>query len=116
MLENAIASGVLSMGVDVFADRSIADARRAYITRSLRADAGIVLTASHNSYEDNGIKFFATMATSSTMRSRNRSSIWSSAARSRDIRPTAEEIGKAMRIDDALGRYVEFAKRRFPKA
>ena len=58
MLENAISAGILSMGVDVLLIGPLPTPGVAYTTRSLRADAGIVLTASHNSYEDNGIKFF----------------------------------------------------------
>jgi phosphoglucosamine mutase len=87
----------------------------AYITRSLRADAGIVLTASHNSYEDNGIKFFRDdgYKLDDAIEKQIEHLVFSGAIE--DIRPTAEEIGKAMRIDDALGRYVEFAKAAFPK-
>src|SRR4051794_17437904 len=58
MLENALASGIMSLGVDVLLIGPLPTPGVAYITRSLRADAGIVLSASHNPYEDNGIKFF----------------------------------------------------------
>ena len=115
MLENAIASGVLSMGVDVLLIGPLPTPGVAYITRSLRADAGIVLTASHNPYEDNGIKFFRDdgYKLDDAIEKQIEDLVFSGAIE--DIRPTAEEIGKAMRIDDALGRYVEFAKAAFPK-
>src|SRR5215213_5493571 len=58
MLENALSSGILSMGVDVLFIGPLPSPGVAYVTRSLRADAGIVITASHNQYDDNGIKFF----------------------------------------------------------
>ena len=58
MLENALAAGIMSLGADVLVIGPIPSPGVAYITRSLRADAGIVLSASHNPYEDNGIKFF----------------------------------------------------------
>ncbi len=115
MLENAIAAGILSMGVDVLLIGPLPTPGVAYITRSLRADAGLVLTASHNPYEDNGIKFFRDdgYKLDDSIEAEIEGLVFS--GRIENIRPTAGEIGKAMRIDDALGRYVEFAKAAFPK-
>jgi phosphoglucosamine mutase len=115
MLENAIASGILSMGVDVLFIGPLPTPGVAYITRSLRADAGIVLTASHNPYEDNGIKFFRDdgYKLDDELEAEIEDLVFS--GRIESIRPTADAIGKAFRIDDALGRYVEYAKAAFPK-
>ncbi len=115
MLENAVSAGILSMGVDVLLIGPLPTPGVAYITRSLRADAGIVLTASHNPYEDNGIKFFRGdgYKLDDAIEKQIEDLVFSGAIE--NIRPTAEEIGKAMRIDDALGRYVEYAKAAFPK-
>jgi phosphoglucosamine mutase len=115
MLENAIAAGILSMGVDVLLIGPLPTPGVAYITRSLRADAGLVLTASHNPYEDNGIKFFRDdgYKLDDAIERQIEGLVFS--GQIENIRPTAGEIGKAMRIDDALGRYVEFAKAAFPK-
>ena len=115
MLENAIAAGILSMGVDVLLIGPLPTPGVAYITRSLRADAGLVLTASHNPYEDNGIKFFRDdgYKLDDTIEREIENLVFSGEIE--NIRPTAEEIGKAMRIDDALGRYVEYVKASFPK-
>ncbi len=115
MLENAIASGILSMGVDVLLIGPLPTPGVAYITRSLRADAGIVLTASHNPYEDNGIKFFRDdgYKLDDTIEAEIEELVFSGEIE--NIRPTAAEVGKAYRIDDALGRYVEFVKAAFPK-
>ena len=115
MLENAISAGILSMGVDVLLIGPLPTPGVAYITRSLRADAGIVLTASHNPYEDNGIKFFRDdgYKLDDAIEKQIENLVFSGEIER--IRPTADAIGKAMRIDDALGRYVEFAKAAFPK-
>ena len=115
MLENAVTAGILSMGVDVLLIGPLPTPGVAYITRSLRADAGIVLTASHNPYEDNGIKFFRDdgYKLDDAIEKEIEDLVFSGGIE--HIRPTAEEIGKAFRIDDALGRYVEFAKAAFPK-
>ncbi len=115
MLENAISSGILSMGVDVLFIGPLPTPGVAYVTRSLRADAGIVITASHNPYDDNGIKFFRAdgYKLDDKVEHEIEDLVFSGAIES--IRPTADEVGKAVRIDDALGRYIEFAKASFPR-
>ena len=115
MLENAISSGILSMGVDVLFIGPLPTPGVAYVTRSLRADAGIVITASHNPYTDNGIKFFRDdgYKLDDPIERRIEELVFSGEIAA--IIPNASEIGKAVRIDDALGRYIEFAKTSFPR-
>jgi phosphoglucosamine mutase len=115
MLENAISSGILSMGVDVLFIGPLPTPGVAYVTRSLRADAGIVITASHNPYDDNGIKFFRAdgYKLEDPIEANIEGLVFSGEIE--NIRPTAEHIGKAVRIDDALGRYIEYAKSSFPR-
>lgn len=115
MLENAISSGILSMGVDVLFIGPLPTPGVAYITRSLRADAGIVITASHNPYADNGIKFFRADGYKLDDRIESQIEELVFSGEIEKVRPAAAEIGKAVRIDDALGRYIEFAKAGFPK-
>jgi phosphoglucosamine mutase len=115
MLENALSSGVLSMGVDVLFIGPLPTPGVAYVTRSLRADAGIVITASHNPYDDNGIKFFHADGYKLDDEIERRIETLVFSGEIERIRPTAKEIGKAVRIEDALGRYIEFAKSTFPK-
>jgi phosphoglucosamine mutase len=115
MLENAISSGILSMGVDVLFIGPVPTPGVAYVTRSLRADAGIVITASHNPYADNGIKFFRADGYKLDDKIENQIEELVFSGEIEKVRPTAGEIGKAVRIDDALGRYIEFAKTSFPK-
>jgi phosphoglucosamine mutase len=115
MLENAISSGILSMGVDVLFIGPLPTPGVAYATRSLRADAGIVITASHNPYADNGIKFFRADGYKLDDKIEDRIENLVFSGEIENIRPTAEAVGKAVRIDDALGRYIEFAKASFPR-
>jgi len=115
MLENAFSSGILSMGVDVLFIGPLPTPGVAYVTRSLRADAGIVITASHNPYADNGIKFFRADGYKLDDKIEFEIENLVFSGEIENIRPTAEEIGKAVRIDDALGRYIEFAKASFPR-
>lgn len=115
MLENALSSGILSMGVDVLFIGPLPTPGIAYVTRSLRADAGIAITASHNPYTDNGIKFFRAdgYKLDDNIEDQIEDLVFSGAIE--NIRPTADHIGKAERIDDALGRYIEYAKSSFPR-
>ena len=115
MLENAISSGILSMGVDVLFIGPLPTPGVAYATRSLRADAGIVITASHNPYADNGIKFFRADGYKLDDKIEDQIEDLVFSGKIENIRPTADAVGKAVRIDDALGRYIEFAKASFPR-
>jgi phosphoglucosamine mutase len=115
MLENALVAGITSLGVDVLIIGPLPTPGVAYITRSLRADAGIVLTASHNPYEDNGIKFFRHDGYKLDDQVEEKIEQLVFTGEIDSIRPTAGKIGRAARIDDALGRYVEFAKASFPR-
>ncbi|HUB07739.1 MAG TPA: phosphoglucosamine mutase [Myxococcales bacterium] len=114
MLEQSLAAGICSMGVDVLLVGPLPTPGISFITRSQRADAGAVISASHNPYQDNGIKFFsrdgfklpdeAELEIESLVLNRSID----------HLRPTATKIGKAFRLDDAGGRYVEFLKNTFP--
>ena len=115
MLENALVAGITSLGVDVLIIGPLPTPGVAYITRSLRADAGIVLSASHNAYQDNGIKFFRHDGNKLDDQVEEKIEQLVFTGEIDSIRPTANKIGRATRIDDALGRYVEFAKASFPR-
>lgn len=115
MIENALASGVCSMGVDVLLVGPLPTPGIAFITTSMRADAGVVISASHNPYQDNGIKFFSAdgFKLPDETELRIEELIFSNQIES--LRPVASEVGKAFRIDDACGRYVVFLKHCFPR-
>ena len=115
MLETALTAGITSMGVDVLLVGPLPTPGIAFITRSLRADAGVVISASHNPYEDNGIKFFSGdgLKLPDAMEEKIEELIFSGEVDG--IRAAPREIGKAYRISDAVGRYIEFAKNTFPK-
>jgi phosphoglucosamine mutase len=115
MLESALTSGICSMGVDVLLVGPMPTPAVAFLTRSLRADAGVMISASHNPYQDNGIKFFSNdgFKLPDDMEARIEQLIVSNEIS--HLRPTADAIGKAFRIDDAEGRYIEFVKRSLPK-
>ncbi len=115
MLETAMASGICSMGVDVLLVGPMPTPGIAFLTRSLRADAGVVISASHNPFQDNGIKFFARdgFKLPDAVEEEIESLVFDESID--HLRPTAGEVGKAFRIDDALGRYNVFAKNTFPR-
>lgn len=115
MLETAMASGICSMGVDVLLVGPMPTPGIAFLTRSLRADAGVVISASHNPFQDNGIKFFAAngFKLPDDLEAKIEELVFADSID--HLRPTASEIGKAFRIDDALGRYNVFAKNSFPR-
>lgn len=115
MLESALVAGICSMGVDVILVGPLPTPGIAFATRSLRADAGIVISASHNPYMDNGIKFFdrAGFKLPDEVEAEIEELTYTGAID--DIRPTADAIGKAFRVDDVGGRYVEFLKGTLPR-
>jgi phosphoglucosamine mutase len=115
MLENAISSGICSMGVDVLLVGPLPTPGIAFITQSMRADAGVVISASHNPFQDNGIKIFSSdgFKLADHLEAKIEELIFSGEMDA--LRPTAAEVGKAFRIDDARGRYIVFLKAAFPK-
>ena len=115
MLETALASGLCSMGVDVLLCGPLPTPAISQLTVSMRADAGAVISASHNPYQDNGIKFFS--ADGFKLPDEMEADIEDLIANDKlhHLRPTATSIGKAFRIDDAAGRYIVYAKSTFPR-
>ena len=114
MIETALASGICSMGADVMLVGPIPTPGIAFITRSMRADAGVVISASHNRFDDNGIKFFDRDGFKLPDEKERWMEEFIAEGRSGALRPSGEEIGKASRIDDASGRYTQFLKGAFP--
>lgn len=115
MLESALTLGICSMGVDVLLVGPLPTPAIAFLTRSLRADAGVMISASHNPYQDNGIKFFSNDGFKLPDELEARMEALITSDEIQHLRPTADEVGKAYRIDDAEGRYIEFVKRSLPR-
>ena len=112
MIESGLCAGLTSQGMNVMLVGPVPTPAVAYLTRSLRADAGVVLSASHNPAGDNGIKFFGSDGFKLP------DEIELEIERCLDDlppRPKSSEIGKAVRIDDARGRYIEFCKSSLPR-
>jgi len=115
MIEQALASGICSMGADVCFVGPLPTPGIAFITRSMRADAGVVISASHNPYSDNGIKFFDRDGFKLADDIEDRIEELALSGIPENDRPTCENVGRAVRIDDAPGRYIQFLKNTFPR-
>jgi len=112
MIESALCAGLTAQGINVLLVGPLPTPAVAYLTRSLRADAGVVLSASHNPAGDNGIKFFA--ANGFKLDDSIEMDI-EAALDDLPALPPALQVGKAFRIDDARGRYIEFCKASLPR-
>ena len=117
MLEEALCSGLLSQGADVFLAGPLPTPGLAFLTTGLRADAGVVISASHNPYYDNGLKIFAAdgFKLPDEVEAVLENYVADPAFLDRH-RPRPEGVGRAERLDDAVGRYVVFLKSTFPRA
>ncbi len=111
LLEAALEAGLSAAGVDVYLTGPLPTPAVAYLTRALRLSAGIVISASHNPYDDNGIKFFS--AVGAKLPDEVELAIEGSMARPLEC-VASSELGKARRVSDAAGRYIEFCKGTFP--
>jgi phosphoglucosamine mutase len=115
MIESALTSGICSMGMNVTLVGPLPTPGIAFLTRTLRLDAGIVISASHNPFEDNGIKFFSSEGFKLPDEVEKKiEELVLDAGLSRN-RPRGSDIGKAYRLDDATGRYIEYIKSTIPK-
>ncbi len=115
MIENALVSGLTSVGFDVIQIGPMPTPAIAYLTESMRCDAGIMLSASHNSFEDNGVKFFNSKGDKLSVDIENEiEKIYYNTQLLISSQVTDKNIGKAKRIDDVIGRYIVSIKSSFP--
>src|SRR5438876_4759798 len=115
MPETGLASGLCSMGVDVLLCGPLPTPAISNLTVSMRADAGAVISASHNPYQDNGIKFFSADGFKLPDETEGKIEELISSRTIDHLRPTAGKIGQAIRLEDARGRYIVFLKNTFPR-
>ncbi|MDX2094986.1 MAG: phosphoglucosamine mutase [Alphaproteobacteria bacterium] len=114
MIENALTSGFLAMGMDVLLVGPMPTPAVAFLTRAMRADLGVMISASHNLYEDNGLKLFGPDG----YKLSDAVELEIEAHMDDDLTrrfATPDKVGRAKRLDDAPGRYIEFVKSTFPK-
>lgn len=114
MLESSLEAGITSMGGDPYLVGVLPTPGIAFITQSMRADAGIVISASHNPYQDNGIKIFDANGFKLTDAQESNIEDMILGDRLNDLLPKANAMGKALRINDIHGRYIVFLKNSFP--
>jgi len=111
MLESALEAGLVAAGVNIRLLGPMPTPAVAYLTRTFRASAGIVISASHNPFQDNGVKFFSSEGTKLSDKTESKIEEYLD----REIETvTSEKLGKVERVDDAAGRYIEFCKRTIP--
>lgn len=115
LIESALTSGICSMGMNVTLVGPLPTPGVAFLTRTLRLDAGIVISASHNPFEDNGIKFFSSQGFKLPDELESKIEQLVPDDELLKNRPGGAEIGKAYRLDDATGRYIEYIKSTIPK-
>ena len=114
MIEQALTAGLLAAGMDVFLLGPVPTPAVAMLTRSMRADLGVMISASHNPYQDNGIKIFGPDGYKLSDAQEHEIERLVDGPAAMDVAAPAE-IGRAKRIEDAQARYIEFVKRTFPK-
>ncbi len=115
MIESALTSGICSMGMNVTLVGPVPTPGIAFLTRTLRLDAGIVISASHNPFMDNGIKFFSSEGFKLPDELEKKIETLVKDEKLSEYRAKDSEIGKAYRMDDATGRYIEYIKSTIPK-
>jgi len=115
MIEPALTAGFVSVGMDVMLLGPMPTPAVAMLTRSMRADLGVMISASHNPFQDNGIKLFGPDGYKLSDAVESRIAAEVEKVLSASDRPTGAELGRAQRLDDAGGRYIEFAKQTLPR-
>jgi len=116
MIENAIVSGLTAVGFDVIQIGPMPTPAIAFLTANMRCDAGIMISASHNPYEDNGIKFFDWFGNKLNREKEEQiEAIYNDDAQIEAAQVTGKAIGKSKRIDDVVGRYIVHIKNSFPE-
>ncbi|MBI5575747.1 MAG: phosphoglucosamine mutase [Deltaproteobacteria bacterium] len=114
MFETALSAGICAMGGDVLLVGPLPTPGIAFLTHSMRADAGVVISASHNPYQDNGIKFFGRDGFKLADETEAKIEMLMMGEHLKEARPPSPQIGRAVRIDDATGRYIVYLKNTFP--
>ena len=116
MIENAIVAGLTAVGYDVIQIGPMPTPAIAFLTENMRCDAGIMISASHNPYEDNGIKFFDSEGNKLNRDKEEKiEAIYANDTEIEDAQVTGKLIGKSKRIDDVIGRYIVHIKNSFPR-